>query len=173
MPSARDADVAGARVDHDIHHRDELPGRDLADHYVVGGLQEVPWVGVVSCKRTEHELRHGHVGRRLDAVTGDVAERDGKATVGKLHEVVDVPAHLDMRRRLVRGAELEPGHLRDRLGQQRALHRVGELLLLLVEAGVVDRERRLSGDAHRLVDRLLRDGRAGAHRDDLERREHL
>ena len=63
--------------------------------------------------------------------------------------------------------------LRQRTRQQRTLHRVGELLLLLVEACVVDRERGLAADRLRLLDRLLRDGCVGAERKDRERREHL
>ena len=64
-------------------------------------------------ERAEDELRHRHVGRRLDPVTGHVAEHDGEPAVAELEEVVDVAADVDARRRLVHLADLEPLELRD------------------------------------------------------------
>ena len=60
-----------------------------------------------------------------------------------------------------------------RTRQQRALHRVRELLLLLVQASVVDRERRLRGDRERGLQRLGVDRPARIERDDRERRDDL
>ena len=124
-------------------------------------------------QRAEDELRHCHVRGGFDAVSRHVTERNREAPVGQLHEVVDVSADLDPRRRLVRSAELQPRKLRHRLRQQRALHGVREFLLLLVEARVVDRERGLCRDAHRLGHRLSRHGRARTHREDGQRGQHL
>src|SRR6185437_11739290 len=56
-----------------------------------------------------------------------------------------------------------------RARQQRTLHRVRELLLLLVEPGVVDREGSLSGNRGRLLDRFLRHGRTRLHRENRQR----
>ena len=168
MSGPRNRELPGARIDDDVHHLDELPGRDLADDHVVGRLQEVAGVGMLAGQRTEHELRHRHVGSGFDAVTRHVAEGNRETSVVELHEVVDVPADLDTCRRLVRCAELQPRELGNRLRQQRPLHGVRELLLLLVETSVVDRERRLSTDAHGFVHRLPRDGRARTHREDRQ-----
>ena len=57
--------------------------------------------------------------------------------------------------------------------KQRALHRVRELLLLLVQTRVVDRERGLAGDRPRLVDDLRRDRRFRSHGKNRQRRQHL
>ena len=124
-------------------------------------------------ERAEDELRHRHVRGGFDPVSGHVAEYRGEAAVVELDEVVDIAADLDARRRLVRVAELEPAELREGPRQQRALHRVGELLLLLVEARVVDRERSLSADRLRLLDRLLRHTHVRAEGHNGQRREHL
>ena len=62
-----------------------------------------------------------------------------------------------------------PCSSRMRPRQQRALHRVRELLLLLVQAAVVDRERRLRGDRQRRVERLAHDRPARVERDDRQR----
>ena len=66
-----------------------------------------------------------------------------------------------------------PCELGMRPRQQRAPHRVRELLLLLVQAPVVDRERRLRGDRQRRVERLARDRPARVERHDRERADHL
>ena len=124
-------------------------------------------------ERAEDELRHRHVGGRVDPVAGHVAEDDGEPAVGELEEVVEVAADVDHRRGLVDGAELEPRELGLRPRQQRALHRVGELLLLLVQARVVDRERRLRGDRQAERDGLLRDRPVGVEREELQRAEQL
>ena len=100
-------------------------------------------------ERPEDELRHRHVGGRLDPVPGDVPENDREPAVGELEEVVDVAADVDPSCGLVDVADLEPRHRRQLAGQQRPLHRLRELLLLLVEAGVVDRERGLARSSPR------------------------
>ena len=132
-----------------------LPGADLLDDNVVRGGQERPRLRVEARERAEDELRHRHVGGRVDPVAGDVAEHDRQPPVAGLQVVVDVSADADERRRLVDRADLEARDLRAEARQQRALHRVGERLLLLVEARVVDGERRLGGDEQRRVERLV------------------
>ena len=112
-------------------------------------------IRVLARERPEDELRHRHVGGRLDPVPGDVAEHDRQTAVRELEEVVDVAADVDPSRGLVDAADLEPRHRRQLAGQQRALHRLRELLLLLVQAGVVDRERRLADDRARGRERLV------------------
>ena len=130
-------------------------------------------LGMLARERAEDELRHRHVGRGLDPVTGHVAEHDGEPVVAELEEVVDVAADVDARRRLVHLADLEPLQLGMRPRQERAAHRVRELLLLLVEAPVVDRERRLRGDRQHGVERLARDRPARVERHDRQRPDHL
>ena len=58
-------------------------------------------------------------------------------------------------------------------GQERALHRVREELLLLVETRVVDGERRLAGDREGGGDGRRVDRTVGVERDERQRREHL
>ena len=144
-----------------------LPG-DLADDDVVRRLQEVARLGMLARERAEHELGHRHVGRGFDAVARDISERQSKPAVGQFEEVVHVAPDLHARGGLVGSAELEPRQLRHRLRQQRALHRVRELLLLLVQARVVDRERGLPGDADGLVHRLRRHRRTRTHGHDRQ-----
>ena len=50
---------------------------------------------VLAGERAEDELRHRHVGRRVDAVAGDVAEHDREAPVRQVEEVVDVAADVE------------------------------------------------------------------------------
>ena len=124
-------------------------------------------------KRPEDVLRHRHVGRRVDPVAGHVPEHDREPPVAEGEVVVDVAADLDARRGFVDVAELEAGDLGRRARQERALHRVGERLLLRVEPGVVDRERGLSGNRERRVGDLPGDRPAGMQRDDRQRCEQL
>ena len=84
-----------------------------------------------------------------------------------VEEVVDVAAHVDAGRRLVDVADLDPGQLGRGARQQRALHRVGELLLLLVQPRVVDRERGLAGDREGEIDGRGRDRARRVERDEL------
>ena len=132
-----------------------------------------PGAGVLARERAKDELRHRHVGGRLDPVARDVAEDDGEPAVAELDEVVDVASDVDARRRLVDLADLETAELRVRTRQQRALHRVGEFLLLLVQAAVVDRERRLRGDRERGLEALTHDRAERVERDDGQRRHDL
>ena len=64
-------------------------------------------LGVKARERAEDELRHRHVGGRVDPVAGDVAEDDRQPPVAGLEVVVDVAADADERRRLVDRADLE------------------------------------------------------------------
>ena len=128
---------------------------------------------MLACERPEDELRHRHVRRGVDAVPRHVPENDGEPSVLEREEVVDVAADLDARRRLVHLAHLEPLDDRPRAREERALHRVGELLLLLVQAGVVDREGRLGRECRGRVDRLLREWVAGPKGEDAERGDDL
>ena len=100
-------DFSPRRIDGDVRHRDELARGDLVDDDVVRKGEEIAGLRMFTCERAEHELRHRHVGGRLDAVTCDVAEHDGEASVDELKEVVDVAADVDSRRRLVHLAHLE------------------------------------------------------------------
>ena len=173
MTGTRGRDLAGRAVDQEVDHRDELPRRDLPDDDVVRRLEEVAGLRVFPRQRAKDELRHRHVRRRLDPVARHVSEHRREPAVVELDEVVDVAADLDARRRLVRITQLEPAQPRQRPREQRALHRVRELLLLLVEARVVDRQRGLSADRLRLLDRLLRHGCIGTEGQNRQRGEHL
>ena len=150
-----------------------FPRRDLADDDLVRGREEIGRAGMFSRERPEDELRHGHVGGRLDSVPGDVAEHHGERAVAELEEVVDVAADVDARRRLVHLADVETLELRVRARQQRAAHGVGELLLLLVETPVVDRERSLCGDRERRIQRFARNRPSGVEGDERQRSDHL
>src|SRR5436190_11804397 len=169
MASTGCCDPAAAAVDDDVAHADELAGADLAADHVVRGGEEVGRLRMLARERAEDELRHRHVRGRVDAVAGHVAEHDRESPVLQREEVVDVAADVHACRRLVHLADLEPLDHGARTGQQRALHRVGELLLLLVEPGVVDRERRLRRERRRRLDRFLRERVTGAEREDAKR----
>ena len=86
-----------------------LPDRDVADDHLVRGGEKRGRLGVLARERTEHELRHRHVCRRVDPVPGDVAEHDGEPAVAELQEVEDVSTDVHLRRGLVHRADLEPG----------------------------------------------------------------
>jgi hypothetical protein len=58
-------------------------------------------------KGPEHELGHGHVCRCFDPVPRHIAERHCETSVAELHEVVDIAADLDARRRFIGVAQLE------------------------------------------------------------------
>ena len=92
---------------------------------------------------------------------------------GSAEEVVDVTTDLDAGRRLVDGADLEPFDLGEPAREQRALHRVGEVLPLLVQARVVDRERRLPGDEDGGLDLLVAEPPSRIERDDRQRGQQL
>src|SRR5439155_20499621 len=94
------SDFTLAAVDEHVDERDELARSNLPDDDLVRRLQEIARPRMLTGKRAEDELRHGHVRRGFDAVPGYVAESDGKPAVAELHEVVDVTTHLDVRRRL-------------------------------------------------------------------------
>ena len=129
---------------------------------------------VLARERPEDELRHRHVGGRIDAVPGDVPEHDGEPAVGELEEVVDVAADVDPRRRLVDACPTSsPATAGSSRGQQRALHRLGELLLLLVEACVVDRERGLPATVQRRGEHFLGDRLGRVERHDRQLGEQL
>ena len=173
MPAARAGDLALHGVDDELDHRDEAPRGDLGGDDLVRGSQEVAGHDVLARERPEDVLRHRHVGRRIDAVAGHVPEHDRQPPVAEGEVVVDVAADLEARRGLVDVAELEAGDLGSCARQERALHRVGERLLLRVEPGVVDRERGLSRDRECRVGDLAGDRATGMQRDDRERREQL
>ncbi len=92
---------------------------------------------------------------------------------GERHVVVEVTADIDACRGRVHLADVEAFDCRANLRQERALHRVREVLLLLVEPRVVDRERGLAGDRDGGRDRRLVDRVVGTHRKQRQRAEHL
>src|SRR5436190_1736259 len=112
VPGARARNLATDAVYREIHHRDELAGGNLVDHDVVRVREEISWLGMLARERPKHELGHGHVGGRLDAVACDVAQNHREAPVVEREEVVDVAAELDPRRRLVHLRDLEPRGVR-------------------------------------------------------------
>jgi hypothetical protein len=135
--------------------------------------EEVGRLRVLAREGAEDELRHRHVRGGVDAVAGHVAEHDREPPVLQREEVVDVAADVHRGRgaRTPRRPRAPPS--RGETRQQRALHRVGELLLLLVEPGVVNRERRLRRERRRRLDRLLRERVSGAEGEDAERGDDL
>ena len=104
------------------------------------------------------QLAHG--GGRDDVVPDDVADDHDRGAVALDEGVVPVPADL---RRLAGGHvpddDLEPVGLRG-LGEQGALQPLGELALLAVEPGVVEREPGAAGDLLGDRDLLGGEGRA-------------
>ena len=98
------------------------------------------------CSRTSDRKTYFAIAMSAAASTpwpGDVAEDDGEPPLVEREEVVHVAADLEPGRRLVGARQLEPRHLRQRARQQRLLHGLEEVLLLLVQARVVDREGRV------------------------------
>ena len=111
--------------------------------------EKVARLRMLACQRAKDELRHRHIRSGVDAVSGDVPERDRKAAVVEPEEVVDVATDIEAGRRFVDVPELDALDLRIDPGEQRPLHRVRKALLLLVEAGILERERGLAGDRQR------------------------
>ena len=153
-PALAHATSRRAGIDDHVEHGDELPELDLVDDHLVRGREEVARLGVVPRQRAERELGHRHVRRGLDPLPGHVAEHDGEPAVVEDEEVVEIAAHVDARRRVVDVAHLEALDGGRLLGEERPLHRLGEVLLLLVEPCVLDRERGLGGDRRRRLDRF-------------------
>jgi hypothetical protein len=170
---ARARDLAPARIDEEVEHRDELARADLVHDHLVRIREERRRIRPFPRERAEAELRHRHVGRCLDPLSGHVAEKHREAAALEGEEVVHVAAHLHARRGLVQVPDVETGNRGKLPREQRPLHRLGEVLLLLVEARVVDRKGSLRRDDHRRVDvfRLERPGRID--REQSERPENL
>ena len=105
--------------------------------------EEVARLGMLAGERAEDELRHRHVGRGVDAVPGDVAEHDREPAVVEREEVVDVAADLDVRRRSYIAPTSSPSTVGRNCGSSERCIESEEVLLLLVEARVVDRQRGL------------------------------
>ena len=78
-------------------------------------------------------------------------------------------ADVHARGRLVDVSDLEARHVRELAREERPLHRLGEVLLLLVEPGVVDRERRLRAHGHGGVGPGSPSRPLAVERDDRER----
>ena len=95
---------------------------------------------------------------------------DAKIPVGERPvEGTDV----DLRSGFVDRADLDAGDRRTLAWKQGLLHRLGELLLLLVKAGVVDCERGLLRDRARRRQRVRRDRIGGIEREDRQLGEQL
>jgi hypothetical protein len=80
---------------------------------------------------------------------------------------------VDARRRLVDVPDLEAGDCRELAREERALHRLREVLLVLVEARVLDRERGLRADRHRRFDELGVEAPRRVEREERERPDRL
>ena len=171
VAGARGRDVARFGIDRQTGHRDEVATGQLSERDLVGLREERGGIRIQADERAEGELRERHVRGRSDPVTARVTEHDRELSLRERQEVVDVPADLDARRRLVDGADLEPLDLGQPAGEQRALHRVREVLSLLREPGVIDRERGLACHKERRLDLLVTEPPRRVERDDRQRRE--
>ena len=155
MPGGGQIDARAAVGELDAGERDgHEAGRALAQQRVVEAGEHVaraqPGDGV-RAQRVAGE--RGHRGR-LRALAADVADDQRPAAVALREDVVEVAADLvALARGAVARGQLQPGDLRQVRRQQRALQRLGGARALLVEARVLDRDRRLGGDAldHALV----------------------
>ena len=86
------------------------------------------------------DFAHHHGGAQ--SVAGDVADRKRDAAVGEREGVVPIAAHdRFFGGRNVRRIEMDALVLGQPLGQERALERVGHVVLALVDLGAVDRHR--------------------------------
>ncbi len=173
MARARGAHDAGGGVDGQAGHGHERPSRELTERNLVRLRQEVGRIRVQADERPERELGEGHVGRGRDSVAARVPQHDRELPVRQREEVVDVASDLDPRRGLVDGTDLEAIDVRNPARQQRALHRVCEVLPFLGEPCVLDGERGLPGDEERRLHLLVAEAPRGVERDDRERREEL
>ena len=165
-----------AGIDRQVRHRDELARpRSRPTTTSFACARNADGSGVLACERAEDELRHRHVGRRVDAVARDVAEDDREPAVAELEEVVDVAADVDLRRRLVDRPDLEARGSagRSRGSSDRCIVSANRLLLL-VEPGVVDRERGLRARSVRAVGKRVGiDRRGRVEREDRQLGEQL
>ena len=167
------ADVACDPFDRHADHRHERSACQFSDRDLVRLREELAWIRIEPDERAEDELRKGHVGRGGDTVAARIPEHHCELPVGQRQEVVDVAADLDAGGRLVDGADVEALDLGQPAWEKRALHRVREVLLLLIEAGVVDREGGLPRDEESGLDRVLTDAPRRIEGDDRQRRKEL
>ncbi len=97
---------------------------------------------LVGRRRAQRVAGEGGDGGRVRALALDVADDGRPAAAARAEEVVEVAAQLDA---LAGGAEADrgrdAGHDRQRAGPQRALQRVGDRVLAVVELRVGDRDR--------------------------------
>ena len=170
---ARGEDGARCGIDGHAGHRHEVSACQLAERDFVRLREERGRVGIQPDERPERELRKRHVRGRRDPVPAGVTEHHGELAVGQPQEVVDVASDLDAGRRLVDGADLETFDLGQPTREQRALHRVGEVLPLLGQPRVVDRERGLPGDENGGLDLLVSEPPSRIERDDRQRGQQL
>ena len=158
-----EGELAGLAVEHEVEHggHDVLhPAHDQPvdprDHLGGRGLDQA--VG------PERVAKLAHGGRGAQAVADHVADHERHAPVGALQHVVPVaPDRGAARARQVAGRELHALDLRQALGQQAALERLGDLVLALVDLeqprlhrlAVVDVDRRahVAAEAAALVAR--------------------
>jgi hypothetical protein len=94
VPALAQASSPGRGIDREVEERDELPDA-ISSSTTRSRRRGSRPARVLARQRAEDELRHRHVGRRVDPVPGDVAEHDREPSVGELEEVVDVAADLD------------------------------------------------------------------------------
>ena len=173
VAGVRGGELAGLRVEDGVDHRQELAERDLLDDDVVRAREERPGLRIGAGERAERELRHRHVRRGLDPLADHVADAHGDPPVLEREDVVDIAAHVDLRRRLVDVADLETRNFGERAREERSLHRLGEVALLLRQAGVVDREPRLRGDGGRGLECVGVERARRVERDQRQHADHL
>ena len=173
MSGARGGDLTPDGVQKDVEERHELPRLELFARDLVGAPEKPGRAAAAPGEHPERVLRHRHVRGGRDALSEDVPDDDRQAPVLEHDEVVEIAAYVNVRRGLVHVPDLQPRHARELARKQRALHRLREVLLLLVEARVVDSERGLRGDGHGRLELRGRQRAPGVEGDDGEGRQHL
>ncbi len=100
----------------------------------------------LECVRAQRAAQAAHQRGRGQALAGHVAHHQPDPPAGHRDHVVPVAPHLGLRGGgQVAGGHREPGQLREAVGQQAPLERLGDPVLALVDPGAVDPERHAIG----------------------------
>lgn len=101
---------------------------------------------VVPGEGAQHVADLGHARGGVEVVAGDIADDERYGPVGQKESVVPVPTDLrGIGGRLIAGDHTHARHV-GQLGQEVALHRLGDRTLALVEPGVGERQPGPPGD---------------------------
>ena len=126
-------------IHHEVEHRHHLLAFVQGPQQVVHALHHDPRTMSLEAERAHRHANLPHHARRLDPVAGHVTDHERDAAVGKLDHVVPVTTgRRALLGRHVPGREAHPDEVREPLGEQCLLERVGDPVLTLQLASLGD-----------------------------------